>query len=134
MFFDRIRYFNKYVLNRFMMKFVVTPRSKKFALLRHTGRKSGKIFQTPLIVVPHKDHFIIALTYGPKVDWLRNLQATGHGTIVWQGKDYEIGRPEPVETAEGLSNFATLERFILRWVNVEHFIRVPSSTPLPIVA
>jgi len=47
------------------------------ALLRHTGRRSGKGYATPLMAMRVSDGFLIALPYGTNVDWPRNVQATG---------------------------------------------------------
>ena len=52
-----------------------------FALLRHVGRRSGKKYEIPIMVWPVEGGFVIELTYGRKVDWLRNLQAAGQGSL-----------------------------------------------------
>jgi hypothetical protein len=31
------------------------------------------------------DHYVVALTYGPDVDWLKNLRASGGGEIETRG-------------------------------------------------
>jgi deazaflavin-dependent oxidoreductase (nitroreductase family) len=69
-----------------------------FALLRHVGRRSGKKYEIPIMVWPVEGGFVIELTYGRKVDWLRNLQAAGGGHIVRGGRTYELGPPRVVET------------------------------------
>ncbi|HEX4203026.1 MAG TPA: nitroreductase family deazaflavin-dependent oxidoreductase [Ktedonobacteraceae bacterium] len=125
MFPNRIRYFNKYILNRLIGKSAGSAHSH-FALVRHTGRRSGKSYETPIIVMPTGEDFMIALTYGPKVDWYRNLVATGQGTLLWQGRSYTIGKPEPVDQTSALQAFSALERPILRLFNVQHFARVKS--------
>ena len=40
-----------------------------FAIVRHIGRRSGKPYETPIIVQPYEDGFVFELTYGPDVDW-----------------------------------------------------------------
>ena len=58
-----------------------------FALLRHVGRRSGKTYEIPIMVWPVQDGFLIALTYGRQVDWLRNLQAAGQGRFILDDQD-----------------------------------------------
>ena len=46
-----------------------------FSLVRHTGRKSGNTFETPLILARVPDGFVAELTYGTAVSWYRNVVA-----------------------------------------------------------
>lgn len=51
-------------------------------LLTHTGRKSGRVFTTPLFYLPDKDRFVVVASYGgnPKPPaWWLNLQAGSYG-------------------------------------------------------
>lgn len=70
---DRIRVINKHVTN----KILIHISGKKFghiAILSHVGRKSGKLYRIPIIAEPIKNGFVIALTYGKKVDWYENVK------------------------------------------------------------
>src|SRR5262245_53612044 len=64
------------------------------ALLRHVGRRSGKTYEIPIMAWPVDDGFVIELTYGRKVDWLRNLQAAGQGSLRWHQHEFALQRPE----------------------------------------
>jgi len=48
-FLNGIRYFNKYVFNHFTL-LLAGSRVGPFSKLIHTGRKSGKIYKTPVII------------------------------------------------------------------------------------
>lgn len=48
-----------------------------FGVLEHVGRRSGVRRQTPLTVFRHGDRYVIALTYGPDVQWVKNVLAAG---------------------------------------------------------
>ncbi|WP_457098961.1 hypothetical protein [Microbacterium sp. P5_E9] len=48
-----------------------------FAFVRHTGRRSGKTFETPLVLAPVPEGFIAELTYGTEVNWYRNILKSG---------------------------------------------------------
>jgi deazaflavin-dependent oxidoreductase (nitroreductase family) len=125
---NRMRYVAKYVVNPLMSRSAGSARSP-FALICHTGRRSGKAYETPIMVVPKDGDFVIALTYGPKVDWYRNLQAAGQGTLLWRGKSYQIGKPELQESAAVLPLFSSRDQFILRLLGIQHFTHVKSIVP-----
>src|SRR5258706_15517931 len=76
-----------------------------FASVQHVGRRSGKHYQTPIIVSRAPDGFVIELTYGPEVDWHKNVLAAGGCTLVWHGKAYAINRIEPLDSAAGRAAF-----------------------------
>jgi deazaflavin-dependent oxidoreductase (nitroreductase family) len=69
-------------------------RISAYAVLRHTGRRSGRIYLTPVGAYQFGDGFVMGLTYGPKVDWCRNVLASDHAVLRWRGKDYAVERPE----------------------------------------
>src|SRR5262245_42865564 len=117
---------------RILLKYTLNPLTRRlaksrfgpFSLVRHVGRKSGKQYETPLIVAPLKDGFVIELTYGPDVDWYKNVVAAGRCTIVWHGKDYEINKIEPVNAEIGRSAFPFPARLILSVLNMQHFVKM----------
>ena len=57
----------------------------RFCMLEHYGRKSGRIYQTPLEVVERDgDRYTVCSGTGPKADWYLNLHARpAHG--LWVG-------------------------------------------------
>jgi deazaflavin-dependent oxidoreductase (nitroreductase family) len=127
MFPNRMRYVAKHVINRLTSHNAGSAKSP-FAMLRHVGRRSGKTFETPIMVSPLGEDFVLALTYGTKTDWYRNLQANGKGTLIWHGKTYTIEKLEPLDRNTGLSAHHWYEQIILRIMNVENFVRVKVST------
>jgi deazaflavin-dependent oxidoreductase (nitroreductase family) len=88
----RLRVFVKHVINPLFRR-VARLSHGPFALLRHTGRKSGKAYEIPIMVWRDTDGFVIVLTYGPQVDWLRNLQAASQGTLNWHRREYIVRPP-----------------------------------------
>ena len=49
-----------------------------FGVLEHVGRRSGTVRQTPLMAFERGDgRWIVALTYGPDVQWVKNVLASG---------------------------------------------------------
>ncbi len=122
----RIRTFNKYVTNRITRGFASFSHGP-FALIRHIGRRSGKQYETPIMVEPMGDNFVIALTYGPEVDWYRNLLATGHGTLLWHRKAYTIKQPEAMAKETALQAFPPFFRLVLGRLGTQHFVRLTTT-------
>lgn len=54
----------------------------RFLILLHTGRKSGRRYQTPVNYTEHAGDVYIVAGFGPKTDWYRNLMAQPQ-TEVW---------------------------------------------------
>ncbi len=127
MFPNRIRYFNKYITNPLLRRFANASRGP-FAVIRHVGRRSGKPYETTIMIWPLGDGFVIALTYGESVDWYRNLLASGHATLLWHRNVYAVGKPEPIDVETALPAFPLAFRPILRR-RVQHFVRVKSAAP-----
>lgn len=92
-----------------------------FSIVRHVGRRSGKLYETPIIVAPLGDGFMIELTYGPDVDWHKNVVAAGGCTIIWHGKDYPIDGIAPVDAETGRAAFSPFQQRILRLLGRQHF-------------
>ena len=92
------------------------------------GRKSGRSYETPIIVQPAGDGFVIELTYGPGVDWYKNVLAAGGCTVFWHGKDYVIDKIEPLDTETGRAAFPLAMRLIMRVVGLKHFVKMATHT------
>lgn len=65
-----------------------------FGVLEHVGRRSGEVRQTPLNAFRRKpDRWIVALTYGPDVQWVRNVLASGRCRMLVRGRWIELVEP-----------------------------------------
>lgn len=65
-------------------------------LLTHVGRRTGRTFRTPVLVVRHEDQVVIGLWYGSQTNWPRNLLAAGRGRLKLSGRDLGVTSPEMV--------------------------------------
>jgi deazaflavin-dependent oxidoreductase (nitroreductase family) len=72
------------------------------SLVRHTGRKSGAHYETPVVAEQTPDGFVIALPYGSQSDWLKNVVSAGSATLLHEGEAYVVGAPhlEAIESAD----------------------------------
>ncbi|KQH76572.1 nitroreductase [Mycobacterium gordonae] len=95
---DAVRHFNKHVLNPAMMT-LAGRRYWYASVIKHTGRKSGNHYATPVVAVPIPDGFVVPLPYGSDVDWLRNVRAAGSATIRSKGQTYHVVRPHVVDAS-----------------------------------
>jgi deazaflavin-dependent oxidoreductase (nitroreductase family) len=120
---NRIRYFNKRILNRVVAKFAGSSNTP-FVIIRHVGRRSGKLYETPIIAMPVAGGFVVALTYGVKVDWYRNVLAAGRCTVVWHGRAYAIERIEPLDKQIAVMAFPFPFRQILGRIGTQDFVRI----------
>jgi deazaflavin-dependent oxidoreductase (nitroreductase family) len=67
--------FNLAVTNRITSRFA--DRLPGFGILTHVGRKSGRVYRTPVNVFRAPEGFLIALTYGRESEWVKNVLAAG---------------------------------------------------------
>ena len=64
-----------------------------FGVLEHVGRRSGTVRQTPLNIFPRRDGYVVALTYGPDVEWLKNVEAAGACRVRIMGRWVSLTEP-----------------------------------------
>jgi deazaflavin-dependent oxidoreductase (nitroreductase family) len=112
--------FNKSVTNRITRLFA--GRAPWFAIVIHTGRKSGKEYRTPLNAFPTKDGFAIALTYGPDTDWVKNVLASGSCSLEYRGHTIPLTSPSLTTVAEIDDTFPRPVRVVLSLINVDQVL------------
>ena len=96
-----------------------------YAVLRHTGRKSGRRYAIPVVAFRTLDGFVLPLPFGEATQWFHNLFAAD-GAIRWRAQEYTIGRPELVDhddaavsgAVPGFLRTAARRLGIRRWVRV----------------
>ena len=80
-----------------------------WVVLEHTGRKSGKPFQTPLTAFATRDPeslgVLVAfpLPWGPDTDWCRNVLHAEKCAITRRGVRYTVTEPHVVSADEAVS-------------------------------
>lgn len=117
---------NKIGLNRFTK--YIAPWAPGWAIVVHRGRKSGSTFRTPLWAFRRHNGFVIALTYGPETDWVRNVLAAGGCELQTRRRRYQLGAPV-VFRDEDATDMPAFIRFMLRRV-----IKAPEFLRLDIVS
>lgn len=102
------------VFNRVSILVAGTRVFPLYGVIEHRGRRSGKIFRTPVVVKPTSDGFIVPMPYGEGTDWYRNVLAAGGGAIRWNGREYRVSDPQIVRDAATAPAFGPFERAAMR--------------------
>lgn len=123
---DRIRVMNKYVTNKIVIK-IAGKKFGHFAILGHEGRKTGKIYKIPIIAEPSDRGFVIALTYGKKVDWCANVMAKGRCWLYWKDQEYILDDPKFIDKELGLKAFPPVIRAGLQMMGIQYFLSLSRS-------
>jgi deazaflavin-dependent oxidoreductase (nitroreductase family) len=117
----RIARFNKRFTNR--LTGPLAPYLPGFGVVTHTGRRSGRTYQTPVNVFSRDDTFIFALTYGRDSQWVKNVLAAGGCELTTRGRRHRLTHPE-VFRDERQRAAAPIARPILRLVGANDFLRL----------
>lgn len=115
--------FNLKVTNRLTAPFVTWLPG--FGVITHVGRKSARLFRTPVNVFRAPGGFFIALTYGPNSQWVQNVLAAGGGELETRRTKYRLSAPTLVDDPTR-HHFPPPVRFVLRIIGTTHFLQVSS--------
>jgi deazaflavin-dependent oxidoreductase (nitroreductase family) len=113
--------------NAARLKTAGTTRSD-FAVLTHTGRRSGRTYQTPLGAHTFGDGVILPLAYGSQTDWYRNVLAAGKCTLARDGRTYALERPGIISGPEVMRAWPITAQIMLRAVGIHEFLWLHETT------
>jgi deazaflavin-dependent oxidoreductase (nitroreductase family) len=116
--------FNLAVTNRITSRFA--PRLPGFGILTHVGRKSGRVYRTPVNVFRTPEGFLIALTYGRESEWVKNVLAAGRCELETRGVRYELSAPTIVHDPTR-RRFPIPVRIVLRLIGADDFMQLSTS-------
>jgi len=94
-----------------------------FGILTHVGRKSGKVYRTPINVFRVSNGFIIALTYSSQSGWVKNVLAADGCELKTRAKTYQLSAPKVVLDPTR-QRFPFLVRMVLRIVGADEYIEL----------
>ena len=117
---ELIARFNRRATNR-----VLGPLARylpPLAIVRHVGRSSGRIYETPVLAFPHSGRMAIALTYGADTDWIANVLAAGQCGIIRRNRERRYDRPEIRDDHGALALMPVLIRPPLRLFRVTQIL------------
>lgn len=114
------------VLNPLIRKLAGRRFMSMAALLWHTGRRSGRLYSTPVGARIRGDECLVPLTFGSESDWSKNLRSAGGGRMRWKGRDFEVTVPE-VHRANDVKPlvrklFSPPERLVFKVLGIKSFL------------
>lgn len=62
-------------------------------IVTHVGRRTRRVYRTPVLVFRTKDGFRIALTYGRDAEWVKNALAHGAVRLLSGRREHELSEP-----------------------------------------
>ena len=90
-------------------------------ILTHVGRRSGRQYETPVILARVPEGFVAELTYGPDVDWYKNVTAAGRCTVLRHGRQYQVEGISEYPAERGIAAFPPPARVVLRALGRDEF-------------
>ena len=100
-----------------------------WAMVEYRGRKSGKLYRTPVTVHRTPDGFVFPIPFGRETQWPKNVIAAGGCTVRWNGRTFRVGEPEFVGPDAGLAALNALQRVLFRVIRTDRFLVVRRQPP-----
>jgi len=116
--------FNLAVTNRITSRFAA--RLPGFGILTHVGRKSGRVYRTPVNVFRAPEGFLIALTYGRESEWVKNVLAAGGCELETRRVSYQLSAPTIVHDPTR-RRFPVPVRIVLRLIGANDFMQLSAA-------
>jgi deazaflavin-dependent oxidoreductase (nitroreductase family) len=99
-----------------------------FAILTYVGRRSGRTYRTPVNVFRNGQDYVVALTYGGGVQWVRNVLAAGGCELETMGRIVRLSE-QRLFVDPGQRLIPLPVRLFLRLMGVTEFLSMhPAST------
>jgi deazaflavin-dependent oxidoreductase (nitroreductase family) len=92
-----------------------------FGIVLHRGRRSGRPYRTPVNLFRSGDAYVIALTYGRRRDWVRNVVAASGCRVLTRGVVLRLGDPRIV-VDESLARIPRIVRPVLRAIGASAYM------------
>jgi deazaflavin-dependent oxidoreductase (nitroreductase family) len=117
---------SKRFMNPRQMRTAGTPGAYA-AIIRHRGRTSGNPYETPVGVVTDGQDFLIALPYGTRAQWLRNVLAAGSAELVYEGATHRVAQPELVPMGTVAEHFTPGDQGMFKALRVDQCLRLKAA-------
>ena len=86
------------------------------------------MYRTPVNAFPHEGGFVIALTYGDDVDWVRNVRAARGCGLIHRGRLVDLADPRVVTLDEAADAIPGWVGAILRVLGVEQALLLHAAS------
>jgi deazaflavin-dependent oxidoreductase (nitroreductase family) len=113
------------VVNPLVLKLAGTRLLPLYGVIEHRGRRSGKVYRTPVVVRRTSDGFIVPMPWGEHTDWYRNVRAAGECVIRWKGRAYSLVQPELMDDPTAArASFSAIEWAISTRLGINHYLHL----------
>jgi deazaflavin-dependent oxidoreductase (nitroreductase family) len=99
-----------------------------WAILRHTGRTSGKSYSIPVVALKTPDGFMIPLPFGDATQWVKNVLSAGGGSLRFAGREYQFTEPRVVDHDVAAQHLPRVLRFVTARIGLRQYVLVRSVT------
>jgi len=93
-------------------------------VIRHRGRRTGRVYATPLGMRRIGDSFVMPLTFGDSAAWYRNVTASGSCEVTYMGRNYSLTDPEVIDYEAAAPAFPRYELLQFRFVGIAQYLRM----------
>lgn len=100
-------------------------------IVHHRGRRSGTVHDTPVDIIPSDDAFVIALPYGTRSQWVRNVLAAGTADLTVHGHTWTADHAELVPTSQVADAFPPSDLRMFRLLGTDRCLRLQRVRELP---
>src|SRR5579864_2443445 len=112
--------FNRRVTNRLLGP--LAPYVPGFGVIVHRGRRSGHSYRTPVNVFGRRGGVVVALTYGARSDWVRNVLASDGCLLETRGRKLRLRSPRLIHESEARTIPPPVRQFVARVGHVTEFL------------
>jgi deazaflavin-dependent oxidoreductase (nitroreductase family) len=113
---------NRVLTNRVMMM-LIAGWMPGFGVILHQGRRSGRSYRTPVNVFRQPRGYVVALTYGPDTDWVKNVVAGGGCALQTRRRRMRLLDPQLIHDP-ARHGMPLVVRQILRLLGVTDFLHL----------
>jgi deazaflavin-dependent oxidoreductase (nitroreductase family) len=107
----------------------IARRLPGFGVVICPGRKTGRVYHTPINVFRRSDTYLFFLTYGSDAQWVKNILAAGSCSLETRGRVVQLTQPE-LFTDPQLRRAPPAVRFVERhFAGATQYLRMRAASP-----
>ncbi len=109
-------------LNRVGTNRVMKPLARwgpNLAVVHHVGRRTGRAFDVPVLLLEAEHRVVIPLPYGKDRDWVRNVVAAGRFSMTHRGHEVRVLHPKVEGDPKMVEGLGTAVETLVGWLHLE---------------
>lgn len=126
----RARYYDKRFLDPLVLRLAGRP-GAPHGVVRHEGRNTGRVYDTPVLLGTTSGRFVIPLSGGVEADWYQDVRAAGECTVAWQGRAYRADSPRLVSPSVARAAFPLGTHRLAAATGADEFLRLERGEEVP---